>query len=99
MGYTSEDKPYPRGELCVRGPVNTSGYYKGLVSILSIHTLQFLISVTLDPEATEKLIDTDGWLHSGDIAEVDSCGRFKIIDRMKVSYYKQPENGLHMISF
>jgi long-chain acyl-CoA synthetase len=32
---------------------------------------------------TAKAVDADGWFHTGDIAEVDSMGRFKIIDRVK----------------
>ena len=64
MGYSSNDKPNPRGEVCVRGYNVTPGY---------LH----------DPENTAKTVDKDGWLHTGDIGEIDAVGRLKIVDRIK----------------
>ncbi|KAF8905973.1 hypothetical protein CPB84DRAFT_1813952 [Gymnopilus junonius] len=64
MGYSSDDKPNPRGELCVRGANCFKTYYK-------------------DEKNTKETVDEDGWVHTGDVAEIDSCGRVKIIDRVK----------------
>lgn len=35
------------------------------------------------PEETAKVIDNDGWLHTGDIAKMDAQGYFYIVDRKK----------------
>ena len=39
-----------------------------------------------DPDATAAAIDSEGWLHTGDIGTVDSAGNLRITDRLKDMY-------------
>ena len=44
------------------------------------------------PEATASAIDGDGWLHTGDLAEVDADGYYKITGRLKDMIIRGGEN-------
>lgn len=44
-----------------------------------------MFPLPVDPEGTKEAKDDEGWVHTGDVAAMDERGRFKIIDRVKVS--------------
>jgi fatty-acyl-CoA synthase len=70
------------GELC---PPNVQGElcYRGYVVMKGYYKM---------PEATEKAIDENGWLHSGDLGTMDEAGYVKITGRLKDMIIRGGEN-------
>jgi long-chain acyl-CoA synthetase len=56
---------------------------KGEVGELCVKGPQVMAGYWQRPEETAKVIDADGWLHTGDMAKMDDGGFFYIVDRKK----------------
>ena len=50
---------------------------------LLVRTPAAMLGYLNNPQATAATIDTDGWLHTGDIVTVDEQGWFRVVDRAK----------------
>jgi len=70
MNYSTDDVD-DKGQLRPRGEICYRGY-----SVFKVYYRQ--------PEILKEVLDADGWVHSGDIAQLDPIkGVFRIIDRKK----------------
>ncbi|MEC9328655.1 MAG: AMP-binding protein [Pseudomonadota bacterium] len=59
-----------------------------------LHTRGYLVMREYweDPEQTAKSIDSDGWMHTGDLATIDSEGYCNIVGRVKDMLIRGGEN-------
>ncbi|MGI6211184.1 MAG: class I adenylate-forming enzyme family protein [Anaerovoracaceae bacterium] len=56
---------------------------QGDVGELAVRGPAVMIEYYKDPKATEEVLDEDGWLYTGDMAEQDEDGFYYLVDRKK----------------
>ncbi len=74
--------PIPSTDACVKDD-DGNQLPMGEVGELCIKGPQVMKGYWQRPEETAKVVDDEGWLHTGDMAKMDEAGFFYIVDRKK----------------
>ena len=74
--------PIPSTDACVKDEENRT-LAIGEVGELCIKGPQVMKGYWQRPEETAQVLDSEGWLHTGDMAKMDEQGFFYIVDRKK----------------
>ena len=74
--------PIPSTDCCLK---DEEGHLvpPGEVGELCVKGPQVMAGYWQRPDETAKVIDADGWLHTGDMAKMDEKGFFYVVDRKK----------------
>jgi acyl-CoA synthetase (AMP-forming)/AMP-acid ligase II len=75
--------PLPNTEMRVVDPATGADVSRGETGELLVRGPQVMAGYLNAPEATEAMLDPDGWLHTGDLGRIDEHGYVYIVDRVK----------------
>jgi len=85
--------PLPSTEACVVDLVHgRKEVPEGHIGELAVRGPQVMLGYWKDPQATARVITDDGWLLTGDVAQMDAEGYFRIIARKSEMWYPN-KNG------
>jgi len=76
-------QPMPHVEVKIGDPDSGAVLPIGAAGEICIRGYQAMVGYFKMPEATAKTIDTEGWLHSGDLGSMDERGYLKITGRLR----------------
>lgn len=85
-------KPLPGVEVKVVDPETNLEVGPGVTGELCTRGFHVMQGYYNDPAATAQVIDSDGWLHTGDLAVQDADGYFQIVGRLRDMIIRGGEN-------
>lgn len=85
-------KPHPHVEVKVIDPATGDEVGQGIPGELCTRGYLIMKGYYKNDEATQAAIDSEGWLHTGDIAIMDSDGYIEITGRIKDMVIRGGEN-------
>jgi acyl-CoA synthetase (AMP-forming)/AMP-acid ligase II len=77
----SVGRPLPGTELAVRDPESGGAVEPGRIGEVTARGPQIMDGYVGDPAATARAIDSEGWLHTGDLGWLDAAGRLHVEGR------------------
>ena len=89
---TTVGKALPFVEVSVKDPETGKDLPPGEQGELCCRGYNVMEGYYKNPEATEKAIDPDGWLHSGDLGIMDENGYVRVTGRIKDMIIRGGEN-------
>jgi fatty-acyl-CoA synthase len=82
----------PHAELRIADPVTGTTCRFGEIGEILIRGYQVMLGYHDAPDATAATIDSNGWLHTGDLGALDTNGRLRIEGRVKDMIIRGGEN-------
>lgn len=89
---TTVGRTQPHLETQLVDPVSNQPVARGEIGELCTRGYSVMLKYWNNPEATAKAVDTDGWMHTGDLATMDDEGYIQIVGRIKDMVIRGGEN-------
>ena len=85
-------QPVPHTEVSIRDPQTNAVTPLGAPGEICCRGYQVMLGYNDDPDATAKTIDSEGWLHTGDLGTMDARGYVRVTGRVKEMIIRGGEN-------
>lgn len=90
--YETVGQAMPHTEVSIRNAANNTVLPIGEIGEICARGYALMLGYNDDPKATAETIDTEGWLHTGDLGTMDSRGYVKVTGRVKEMIIRGGEN-------